>query len=333
MKINKRKLAITVGIPLSIIFLFLALRKVDLNETFNTLKETNYLYIIPGILAFIIDFSLRAFRWKYLLEPIKKCRFFDLQSIVFIGFFSNSILPMRMGEIIRALMVGEKEEISKTGAIATIAVERVLDGFAIIILLIAPFFVFSFPDNIKKIWILGLLLFSIFIALFYGLMYSRSITLKILHRIFKIFPNKFEHKIEKTLDSFLSGLEILKKTHHLGLTLLISLCIWTADASVFYLIAAGMGISEVTFLGAVFIMAVISLGISIPSSPGYIGVYEYFGVLACSIIGIEKSTALSFILLVHAIQLITLTVTGMFFLTREHISLIQLEKKAQKQAQ
>ncbi|MFC2061153.1 lysylphosphatidylglycerol synthase transmembrane domain-containing protein [Elusimicrobiota bacterium] len=329
MKFDKRKLTLIIGIPLSILCLYLALRKVDFSKTLQLLTQTNYIYLLPAIILFIIDFLLRSLRWKVLLSPVKKCRYIDLLSTLYIGFFANSVLPMRMGEVIRAVMVGEKEKISKTSSIATIALERLLDGFAILILLIMAFFVFPFPENIKRIWIIGAFVFSFLLLLLYGLIYLRSFTLKVLTSLFKMLPNNFEEKIERLLDKFLAGLEILRKTRHFFLTMTISMGVWLADASVFYFVAKGMGIQQITFIGAIFIMAVIALGISIPSSPGYIGVYEYFGVLGCSILGIEKSSALSFILLTHIMQILIISIIGMFFLTREHISLFQLEKKAE----
>ena len=99
------------GFPLSFLFLYLAVRKVDISKTLQLLADTNYLYLIPASITFICDFSLRAFRWGYLLRPVKKCRFINLLSTTYIGFFANNILPMRAGEIIRFIMIGEKEQI------------------------------------------------------------------------------------------------------------------------------------------------------------------------------------------------------------------------------
>ncbi len=333
MKLTKRNITLIAGIPLSFLFLYLAVRKVNIAEIIHLIAKTNYVFMIPAVFAFIIDFSLRAFRWKILISPLKKCRYMDLLSITFIGFFANGILPMRAGEIIRVLIVSEKEKISRASAAATLILERILDSFAILLLLSTTFFVFPYPENIKKIWIIGITLFAILLLLFYGLMFYRKRTLKLLNRFLKVLPGKFENKIEHLLESFIAGLEILKKTHHLIATILISLSVWLVDASFFFFVAKGMGIHQINYLGVIFIMSVIALGISVPSSPGYIGVYEYFGILACSVLGVAKSTALSFILLTHAIQFLLMTIIGTSFLAKEHISLIQLEKKAEKENQ
>ena len=333
MKIHRKKI-ITAGILLSILFLYLAVRKVDFSEVRTLLAKTNYLYIIPAVMAFMADFSLRALRWKFLILPIKKCRYINMLSYIFIGFFSNTVLPMRAGEIIRGVALGEKEKISKSSIFATIAVERAFDAFTILLLLSMTFFIFPFPDSIKKIWIIGVLLFFIIILFFYGLIYLRSFTLGLIKKILGVLPDKINSRVIGLFDSFVSGLGILKKTHSLIAVIIISLINWGNNALIFFFIAKGMGISQINYPAALVVMAVIAIGIAIPSSPGYIGVYHYFGVLACAIIGIsDKNTALSFILLVHAIQFITMIITGGFFLAREHISLIQLGKTARSEQQ
>lgn len=331
MNSRNKKITILLGIPLSILFLYLAVRKVDFKQTLDILTQTNYLYLIPALFAFIGDFCLRSLRWKILLSPIKKCKYINLLSTIFIGFFGNSILPMRAGEIIRVLIVGEKEKISKTSAIATIMLERILDILAILILLFITFFIFPYPAIIKKIWLFGVIIFAVLILIFYGLMYYRNATLTLLHKVLRFLPGKLEEKTEHLLEAFISGLEILKKTDHLFFTILISIAVWLVNASVLFFIAKGMGIPEITFFGAIFIMAVIAMGVSIPSSPGFIGVFEYFGILACTTLGVSKSISLSFVLLTHTLQLIGIVTAGMIFLARENLSLLQLEKKAQKE--
>ncbi|MBN2407930.1 MAG: flippase-like domain-containing protein [Elusimicrobia bacterium] len=332
MRFSKRKIAIIIGIPLSILFLYLAFRKVEFSKAVEILKTTNYVYLIPALLAFLCDFTLRAVRWNFLLMPIKKCRFINSLSTVFIGFFANNVLPMRAGEIIRAVMLGEKEKISKTSVVATLVVERILDMFALIILLMIAFFIFPFPDYIKKIWLIGLVILSIVLLLMYGLIFFQAFTLRIMDKFLHIFPKRLGDRIENMLKLFIQGLEIMKKSHYFFISFLLSIAIWLADAAVFFFVAKGMEIHQVGYMGAAFVMCVIALGISVPSSPGFIGVYEYFGILGCSVLGVDKSVALSFMLLTHVMQILAMSVMGTTFLAREHLSLIQLEREAEKES-
>jgi len=330
MKLSKRKTVFLIGILVSFFFLYLALRKVNFNEALRLLAQTNYFLIIPAILAFLVDFSIRAFRWRMLLSPIKKCKYINLLSSVYVGFFSNTVFPMRVGEVIRSVVIGEREKISKTSSLATIVVERVLDGFAVLVLLIFSFFFYPFPEHVKKIWVFGVLFFSFFLLIIYGLIFYTSKTKKFLDKIIRILPQKFEEKIHNFIDSFVLGLEIFKDGQNLLVAFGISLLTWTSASLVFFFVAKGMGINEINVIGAAFVMAVTALGISIPSSPGAIGVYEYFGVLAAGILGVPKSAAISYVFLIHTIQIIAIVLVGGFFIMREHLSLIQVEKQVQQ---
>jgi uncharacterized protein (TIRG00374 family) len=331
MKSFKRKITIILGIPISIIFLYLATRKVDFQQTLQIIKQTNYLYLLPALLAFMADFSTRALRWKVLLTPLKKCKYSNLVSNVFLGFFGNTVLPMRAGEIIRILMLREKENISKASSVATIIIERAMDIFAILLLLSITFFIFPYPASINKLLFLCIAIFVFVIIVFYGIMFYRDKTLAIMQRFLNIFPHKIHDKLEHFLDSFISGLEILRNTQHLLTTAALSIIVWLFNASVLFFVAKGMGISQINYMGAIFIMSVIAIGVSVPSSPGFVGVFEYFGILACTILGVSKSVSLSFVLLAHTLQMAMMTIGGMIFLAREHVSLIQLEKKAEQE--
>ncbi len=162
MILNKRKLSLISGLFLSILFLYLALRGVDYNAAASALAETNFLFLIFVIPLALFDFTIRSLRWKILLLPIKKCRFYNVISTLFIGFFANAALPLRAGEVIRIVMIGEKEKISKSSATATMVVERTMDLFAVFLLFSISFIFFrpqQTPLIVSRVWKLsGLML-------------------------------------------------------------------------------------------------------------------------------------------------------------------------------
>ena len=333
MSLSKRNISFLIGIPLSILFLYLAVRQIEIHKTIEVIKGTNYLFLIPAAIVFVIDFSLRGLRWHYLLLPIKKCKLMNLMSTTFIGFFANNILPARAGELIRIVMIGSKENISKTSTTATIILERFMDVVAILILISITFFIYPYPSIVKN-GIYALTAVMIFLTvLFYGLMFLRTPTLAFIKKLLSVFPKKIQQKSAILINLFIDGLEVLKDKKQMFIVLGISMLIWTIDSSVYLFIAKGMGITEIDYTGAIFIMTLTAIGISIPSSPGYLGVFEYFGILACTILGVEKSAALSFILVTHFVQFVMMTIAGMIFLARERVSLSQLGKEASQEAQ
>jgi hypothetical protein len=331
MKLTKRRVTLLIGIPLSILFLWVALRGVNFKEAITLVKKADYRLIVLAAAAVIVDFSLRALRWRVLLSPVKIIKYIELMSTVFIGFMANNVLPLRAGEVIRIFLIGQKEKISKTSAVGTIVIERMLDIFAILSLSIIAFAAHSFPPYIKKVWIIFLVVLVVLIVILYGLMYSEKKTLSILNRtVLRLLPERFEKKTEIFLNDFIGGLDILKKGHSLLLSLGISLAIWGINALGFYFVARGLGIEQVAYSGALLVMTFVALGISIPSSPGFVGVYEAAGIGAALLLGAAKSEAAAFIMLIHIVQILTILAVGMFFLTREHISLIQVEKEAEE---
>ena len=118
------------------------------------MKKVDYWYIIPVILLNLIGFLFRSLRWKYLIEPVKIIRLLNLFSSVMIGFMANNVLPVRLGEIVRAYSIGKMEKISRSSAFATVVVERVLDIFFILLVFLILFFLFpfsvSFPDYLLE---------------------------------------------------------------------------------------------------------------------------------------------------------------------------------------
>ena len=139
-----------IGLVISSVFLYLAFRKVDYSELWSALKEANYWYIIPNIILVILSMWMRAYRWRFMIDPIKKVGLSRLFSSVMIGFMANNVLPARLGEFVRAYSLGTKENISRSATFATIVIERIFDGFSLLFILWLSLLLSPFPDWVKK---------------------------------------------------------------------------------------------------------------------------------------------------------------------------------------
>ena len=120
------------GLLISLFFLYLSLRGVKVREAIDALRSANYLYLIPGFVLYFIGVWMRSMRWGVLLRPIKSLTARQLFPTVVIGYMANNILPARLGELVRAYILGEQEHISKSSTFATIIVERMFDGLSMI---------------------------------------------------------------------------------------------------------------------------------------------------------------------------------------------------------
>jgi uncharacterized membrane protein YbhN (UPF0104 family) len=117
-----------VGVLISVVFLYLALRGLGLQELGNALVEANYIWILPGVAVYFLGVWVRAWRWHYLLRPVKQIPTRTMFPIVTIGYMGNNIFPARMGEVLRAVVLKKHENVPISASLATIIVERVFDG-------------------------------------------------------------------------------------------------------------------------------------------------------------------------------------------------------------
>jgi len=312
----KEKAKVLTGILLSILFLWLAFRKVNFREVGSVLINANYFYFALAFFASGVGFLIRAYRWKIMLYPIKDIRFSKSFSALTIGFMANGILPMRLGEIVRALVLGYDEKISRSAALATIVVERIFDIFVLLFLFSVFLILIPFPSQVKKI---SLFIFSVgLIAIVFLLFIISKPRLTI--KLFNFLPERINQKFQKTFLSFIEGLKIIKNWKLLALVTLLSFCLWSYIALINYTVFHALQI-ELPLYAAFIVMITVCLGISLPSAPGFVGTFHYFAILGLSIFNIPKNTALSFALLSHVVGFVPVVLIGFFCLQRMGLSL------------
>ena len=116
------------GVLISAVFLYFALKGLNLGEFWQSVKSANYWWIIPGVAVFFVGLWVRAWRWHYLLKPIKKIPTKVMFPITCIGYMGNNIYPARAGEVLRAVVLKRREGVPVSASLATVIVERIFDG-------------------------------------------------------------------------------------------------------------------------------------------------------------------------------------------------------------
>lgn len=134
-----------IGIGISAFFLFLLFRKIDFHKLAAAFRELDYRYIPPALLLTFVSYFLRAVRWKFLLLPIKRTRLANLFPSTLIGYMANNLLPARLGEFVRAYSLGQKEQIGTSAVFASLVVDRLCDGFTVLLVLLITFFTIRLP--------------------------------------------------------------------------------------------------------------------------------------------------------------------------------------------
>lgn len=322
---NRRRITGLLGFLLTLIFSGLALYKLDLSEVGSALLEADYLFVAPALLATFCGYLLRAARWRLIVLPSKGVSAGRLFPLLIIGFAVNNLLPARIGEFARAYLLGEQEGISKSLSFATVVVERVLDGLTLIISLFLVSLLFALPGWGRKMGLLSALFFGGALAFLYILLYGREWTSRVIKRLTN--PLGLADRAIQVVDSFVSGVEALRRRHLIPSLVLLSTLVWSCETTsyLFLTLAFSISLSPLTrMVAALFVMVIANLGVLIPSSPGYIGTFHFFAMSALAVFGVVRETALSYAVVSHAMQYLLITGLGLLFLWRENLSLLRI---------
>jgi glycosyltransferase 2 family protein len=313
------RIQMIVGIGVSLLCLYLVSGGVHLQEVLSVFSKLKVPYLILMIVVFLFSFVLRAVRWQLLLAPVKTISVHSLFATTMIGFMANNVLPLRAGEVIRGYALARAESISVSSALATLVVERLLDGIVISLFLIALLVVFPFPPWLVNFNYIVLLLYSVGVGVSVGLLWMRG-KAEMWEKGFLYVPVSLRDRIEKIMGNFTAGLEILKDRRRILWIGLLSIAHWLIIALYYFLLFQACDI-PLSFLAAVVLLVVLTFGIMLPAAPGYIGNFQYFTVIALSLFSVPKDAALGLSLVAHAGQFIPVTVIGLIYAIRHSLAL------------
>jgi len=320
------KINIGVGVVLSVFFLFLAFRKINFSEIVGLLPQINWSIVLLLIPLSLLLFVLRAIRWYFLMKSIKRITIRSLFSSIMIGFMINHTLPLRIGEFVRAYSLARKEKIKVAECLGTIVTERIFDLFTLLLILIPLLFIPAVSKmlGMASLYILAfsLLLFGAFISLyFFG---SRLMEIQL---VVKLIPEKIRYIV---ID-IITGLQSLKNPRDIFMLLLFSFLFWISAGYFYYLSLGILHISGLPIWSGFFLLLMISFGVALPSSPGYIGNYHYFAMIGLEFFGVSKEIALGFAILTHIMQTAFVVAVGLVCLFFEGFNISEIWNRSQVQ--
>jgi glycosyltransferase 2 family protein len=121
------------GLLISALFLWLALRGLKLGDVWQDIRQANYWWLIPSVTAYFVGVWARTWRWDYMLRPLKHIPMARLFPVVVIGYMGNNVYPFRAGELLRSYVLRRREAIPMSASLATVVVERVFDGLVMLL--------------------------------------------------------------------------------------------------------------------------------------------------------------------------------------------------------
>ena len=315
-----------VGLAISLVFMYLALRGLEFGEFWETLKEANYWWLLPGIGMYFLAVWVRAWRWHYLLRPIKAIPTRTMFPIVAIGYMGNNIYPARAGEILRAVVLKRNEEVPISASLATIIVERVYDGvvmLAFVFINLAELTRLTGGSgligniSIQDVAILGSgAFFGALLVFLLAAMFPER-TEKIVNLLVgRLVPERFREKVLDVSGRFLGGLESLRSPREALMVFLTSVVIWLLETGKYYFVMYAFPF-RVSFFALMLMNGIVNLATTIPSAPGYIGTFDAPGIAVLMAYGVEKALAAGYTIVLHVALWVPITLLGAFYLTRE----------------
>jgi uncharacterized protein (TIRG00374 family) len=320
---------IWLGVAVSAVLLWVAVRGVSLDEVLQQLRQVRPVWLLPVLASIFLRFWLTAIRWQLLLRPVKSIGIHRLFAITMVGFMANNVLPARMGEFVRAYALGRSEALPPSLPFATIVIERIFDGFTLLLFLVGGLS-FLRPSR-TLLWAAGLTC-ALYLSVLGALVVLRTgrgqgLLVRALDRL----PGRVAGPARRLLESFRAGLEVLSDVRALLLTALLSIAIWVVNA-------AGVEASFRAFTldlppyASFLLLGTIAVALVLPSAPGYVGPLQVGTVQGLALVGVARDTALSLSIVYHLCNYIPITLVGLAYLSALNLTLGELRAAGGKSA-
>jgi len=234
--LGKTRLKVTVGLVVSLVFLYLAFGKIDVALMKRAFLEADFRYFIPAGLATLIGHWLRCVRWRIFLKSLKEIRIATLFSATMIAYMGNTFLPAHLGEVFRANVVGNREKIPTSAVFATIVIERILDMLSLLLIMVLALLVHPFPQIvIRGGYVMfagtsGLLAFLVFLKL------QTQTAVVVIRPFLSVLPQTRSQRLEDMILAFIEGISKMDRKRDYVLILFHTALIWFCYLAAFYFV-------------------------------------------------------------------------------------------------
>ncbi|NIR44842.1 MAG: flippase-like domain-containing protein [Gemmatimonadetes bacterium] len=317
-----------VGLVVSLALLYWALHDVSLAELWGHLRAANLWLLFIAIVIQTSLFAIRAARWAIFLKPVLRGSSFHSRfATTCIGFMANNLLPARVGEFARAYAFSRVQPVTVSASFGSLVVERLFDALTLAVFLAVPLLTpgmnlvgQSGDEIVGRVVAILVILGGAATALLL-LIWRPALAVRFFRAtIGRLLPGVLRDKIAEMIESFVQGLGAMRSPELVVKGFAWSFLHWGVGALALYVGMIAFRIFEPGYLGAVFLQAVNAFGVSIPSSPGFFGLFEASVRIALAPFGVDAGRAVSFAVAFHIGSYIPVTVVGLYYLGRLGLS-------------
>ena len=326
----KRKLQLAAGLLVSLGFVALSLRGQDVGAVWRQLASANYLYLFPYIAILLAIHLVRTVRWGMLIRPLQQVPFRRLNAVSAVGFMALVVLPFRLGELARPYLIREPGKLRGTAALASIVVERVLDGLMVAAMLVL--LLLRLPGTGREIaWVRagGYAMFGFFAALLAFLLlayWQKALALRLTRATFGRVSMRLSDKLSGMLETFISGLRALPSWRSLAAIVSMTAFYWALNGWGMQILARGFQL-DLGLVDTYTVLGVLVVGVMIPAGPGMVGTFQGAVVLGLSLFVSHEAAVLrglAYANVLWAVQLGFQTALGLAYLFSRHVQVGRL---------
>lgn len=315
-----RRWQLWLGLAISAVFLWLALRGLHLAEVGEMLRTADYRWLIPSVAVYFVGVWVRTWRWDYMLRPLKQIPVRRLFPVVVIGYMGNNVYPFRAGELLRSYVLYRREGVSISASLATVIVERVFDGLVMLVFVFVALPFAPLPDNagwLRATVTWASIAFFVALVLFFALAARPQTAYRWAEWVFgRGLPARFGAPLLRFTARFLDGLASLRHFRNVFMIFASSVVIWLLETVKYWFVMHAFDFS-VSFFALMLMNGIVNLATTLPSAPGYVGTFDEPGIRTLVLYGVPRTTAAAYTLALHAALWLPITLLGAFYMLRE----------------
>ena len=303
------------------------LRHAQLDRVGDAFKQARTDLLGVSVVLSILTYGIRVERWRWLLRPLGRVDFMTAGRATVMGFAANTLLPGRVGEVLRPMVLARHAPITASAGLATIVVERVLDLLAIVLLLAIAVLLFYPPTSDVRAFdtlqlaavVSGVAGAAAAVALVLVAQDPARAT-RAVAWVVRILPSRPRRIALDLAQRFLTGLAVVRQPRALVAAMALSMTLWLGIAAGIWAATEAFGI-EVPLAGAMVLTGLVALGVSVPTPAGAGGYHAAFQLGAIALYGAGDSQAVAAGLVNHAIAFVPVTLLGVALMVHEGIGI------------
>jgi len=309
-------LSLGIGIFLACLFTWLFIQGANWHDISQLPISISFTHLTLALFPLGLGYIARVWRWYFLLKKHNK----DLKiAACFLPYLSafalNNILPFRLGDIARITLFNQQLGAGYAAITSSLLIERIIDFISLLLIFsVCTFFLsISIPQHNEVFEYIFVIAISAMICILFFLAFPIAIA-QLLLRIDVCLQKWHMEKVSRAVyfvRKTAEGIYLHNNFRSLLALFGISVCIWIAEATIFWLVAQSMGMKQQA-ASSFFVMSLSTFSTLLPSTPGYIGTFHYLCRLALEWVGVVTDFAIVYALLVHAVIVLPITLVGIF---------------------